>query len=921
MQLSCKTRTNTPVRGIPKVYFCCHPQDFDAHFDTISNEILAKQNCSVWYHGQKQVTYTEAFWEDLLQMQMFVIPVTSRFLQEGEPVLEREFRFAMENHIPVLPLMQERGLNERFNRLCGQLQYLDKYNTDSTCIEYTEKLDKFLSSVLVGDALTEKIRNAFDAYIFLSYRKKDRKQAQALMKLIHQNAFCRDIAIWYDEYLVPGENFNEAIREALEKSDLFVLAVTPNLVNEDNYIMRVEYPMAKAQQKPILPCEMVDTNKQLLVQRYDKIPTCTNGNDSRALAENLRQHFLHIATKPANSTPEHLFFIGLAYLNGIDVEVDRPRALKMITQAAEQELTEAVETLIAMYANGDGVELDRYKAMQWCERLYAITGKNYRREKTYETAFAWVRACYELATAADQMELYERSIFAAKDLKAICTSVMTELSCNEWERRNLRRHVAIGDILLGQGYHGINDFVLAKEHYEKAEKTFAVLNKEAEDPAFLSDTGVLYSKIAQLYKVNAHFDDALHYYREALRIQQYNAKTYGGESLLTEQVMTRILISEIQRLIGDYKGAEISCREAIEITQQLERIHGEAYCLTYKMLTHLALAEAYRLMGDCDGALTVFRQLADLEALFDKRYGLMNAFIRATRLKQTTHIYFQMGDLEATIQYGTQTLTALKEAGMDQISHIATGGTECLAINAFLGLAYYNGRNDLKSAKKYLAVACTRADECIKRGVLSSAPDAALAYVGYADVLQIEEELELANQNLEKAQEVYETYLSSENDFRHVATAATIYAALGKNRVAQEQPVEAMELFQKAMVQYDRLLLMNPHVESTLQRDIVQVYGLMGACAVDVGDRRAKEWYEKAVAIYDEIPEERLCLQEWSSFGIALYQIYSLNRNPFKSGKWKNRVFDAAEKICYYFPQQYQQTPFYMLLSETGIFD
>ena len=51
------------------------------------------------------------------------------------------------------------------------------------------------------------------------------------MRLIHKNEFCRDIAIWYDEFLTPGENFNDAIKEALQKSGLFVLTVTPNLVN------------------------------------------------------------------------------------------------------------------------------------------------------------------------------------------------------------------------------------------------------------------------------------------------------------------------------------------------------------------------------------------------------------------------------------------------------------------------------------------------------------------------------------------------------------------------------------------------------------------------------------------------------------------------------------------------------------------
>lgn len=52
------------------------------------------------------------------------------------------------------------------------------------------------------------------------YRKKDRVHADALMRQIHSYEALRDIAIWYDEYLVPGENFEKNIRERLETSEL-----------------------------------------------------------------------------------------------------------------------------------------------------------------------------------------------------------------------------------------------------------------------------------------------------------------------------------------------------------------------------------------------------------------------------------------------------------------------------------------------------------------------------------------------------------------------------------------------------------------------------------------------------------------------------------------------------------------------------
>jgi hypothetical protein len=175
---------------------------------------------------------------------------------------------------------------------------------------------------LVGDELAEKIRAAFDACVFLSYRKKDRKYAQELMRLIHKNDFCRDIAIWYDEFLTPGEDFNNSIEEALGKSELFVLAVTPNLVNEINYVMTEEYPKAKELGKVILPAELVATDKKELSKKYENIPTPVDAHNDNALTEALLEAVKKIAIKENDDSPEHNFFIGLAYLSGVDVEVD-----------------------------------------------------------------------------------------------------------------------------------------------------------------------------------------------------------------------------------------------------------------------------------------------------------------------------------------------------------------------------------------------------------------------------------------------------------------------------------------------------------------------------------------------------------------------------------------------------------------------
>ena len=374
--LKYKTRNNSNPKGKPRVYFCCHTKDFEKYFEEVSNEILEKQNCSIWY-ADGLVERNEEFLSDLKQMQLLVMPVTYNLLFTANTALDNEFKFAIQNHIPVLPLMQESGLEEQFNTKCGELQFLDKNNIDETAIDYDEKLKNYLKDVLIGDELAEKIRAAFDAYVFLSYRKKDRKYANELMRLIHKNDFCRDIAIWYDEFLTPGENFNDSIKKALQKSDLFVLAVTPNLVNETNYIMTTEYPMAREQGKPILPAELVPTNRKQLLEKYEDIPIPADAYNETEFSEALLATIKKMAIKENSNSPEHNFFIGLAYLGGIDVEVDREKALELITSAAENGLPEAMKKLYNMYRIGAYVNLDYYKALEWAEKLVDFNIKNY----------------------------------------------------------------------------------------------------------------------------------------------------------------------------------------------------------------------------------------------------------------------------------------------------------------------------------------------------------------------------------------------------------------------------------------------------------------------------------------------------------------------------------------------------------------
>lgn len=144
------------------------------------------------------------------------------------------------------------------------------------------------------------------------------------MRIIHSNPLCQNIAICYDEFLIPGESFKENIDRILSISKLFTLLVTPNLLEEPNFIMENEYPAAMNSKLEILPVEMVDTDKYNLEQKFNGIPKCLNIDDKESRERLINSISRYTHTESNDS--EHNYLIGLAYLEGIDVEVNRERS-------------------------------------------------------------------------------------------------------------------------------------------------------------------------------------------------------------------------------------------------------------------------------------------------------------------------------------------------------------------------------------------------------------------------------------------------------------------------------------------------------------------------------------------------------------------------------------------------------------------
>lgn len=376
-----QTKGGTTPDRKPRVYFTCHPNDFEMTFGRVCDDILGVCDCAIYYTEKMEARISNEDKElGLKRMNLFVVPVTRNLLSTANRAIDVDLAYAKENGIPVLPLIFESGLVGIYsqNDTLGELQYLDPFSVDPTELSYEEKLKSFIKTVLISNDLADRIRNEFDGYIFLSYRKKDRYFAHQLMRLIHDKPECRDLAIWFDEYLIPGRRFKENIFEMLDKSKIFALLVTPSILEEPdgtpNFVMGVEYKEALDRREKgmvILPAEMVETDKTELAIKFDELPECVNPNEYTLFGERLHEAILKakVIIRANDGIPEHNYLIGLAYRDGIDVEVNRERGLSMIEDAAQAGLPAAAKELAAMYYYGFCVRKNNSIAEKWQRKL------------------------------------------------------------------------------------------------------------------------------------------------------------------------------------------------------------------------------------------------------------------------------------------------------------------------------------------------------------------------------------------------------------------------------------------------------------------------------------------------------------------------------------------------------------------------
>lgn len=638
-----KLLSNINSAGKQKVYLCCHPEDQDMYYDSIRADLIrANDNIAIFRESDPYSDYNEAELFSMLDsMNLFVVIVTGRFLTERSRAYSADLDFAVKNHIPVLPIAVESGITDIFNAssLLGGLQYIDKTSNDSTEISYFEKLKRYLDTVLVSDKLAKRIRSEFAAILFLSYRKKDREIALDLMKRIRLHDFCRDVAIWYDEYLVPGESFEDNIKDRLIASDVVVMNVTPNLLENGNFIYTEEYPCANSElRKPIVAAEMQRTNHFRLRSMYPGIKNkLVNGTNNAALGAALRNALTVMAGKkdiihPDNS-PEHLFYMGLAYKNRIDIEADPAKAVELLTASFNQNYYRSGLEIARMYRNGDRLQRSSDEAIVWYDRYIAALEAS--GDKSYETRNDLLNAYVEkaeilqsLGRLNDTAEAYTRSLKLCRDmceeyngfleyvrliglynrLSELCSMSGDENGAAEYLRGQLDACQWFEDHLddmifpasvtydsveaniyynmmfacqrLGDMANGKGDLIEARRHYinqihacQDLAGTQTGKRIESESDNMLS---IAYDRLGDICRLQGDIAGAGNYYQKSFDIREKLAANHDRDEFRRNLSMSHTRLAYVSKMCGDDDDAKHHYYRALEISRQLAENNSNA---------------------------------------------------------------------------------------------------------------------------------------------------------------------------------------------------------------------------------------------------------------------------------------------------------------------------------------------------------
>ena len=435
-----------------------------------------------------------------------VVPIiTKNFLSGEDKVCRKELSFAIASEKNILPIVIGDIDESIFNNEFGEhhLLYLED------CL-FKEKLNSFINEVFDPYMLISESpwggELPSNPSIFLSYRKKDYHRALEILQTIHGIDGFEVLTVWFDQFLIPGENFNDLIEEKLMAAEFVVMCITKNSLEEDNYVSKIEYPLAKKLGKQIVPVVVEKVDVDLLEKLYPGIDPLVDIEDIDNLYLRIKTIVSKLNINLQDKTPAQIGELGHAYLEGKGVERNLELGLKLTREAASLGYPVSCEKLGRILSGQYPglVEVDYEEAVKWfevsLESSYSLLKEAFKNENPREIdSYALMGG----NTAICLFEIYkyylQNTEMAMKYLEVY--SEICYLMYNGTGRFTCKVNQGVVNYHYGEYCEELGNFNLALKYYNDGEKVFNALLATKNIYAYKHYTRLLLARANLLKKV------------------------------------------------------------------------------------------------------------------------------------------------------------------------------------------------------------------------------------------------------------------------------------------------------------------------------------------------------------------------------------------------------------------------------------
>jgi len=313
--------------------------------------------------------------------------------------------------------------------------------------------------------------------------------------------------------------------------------------------------------------------------------------------------------------------LAYCYLNGEGVEQDYEKCVEWLEKSASQGNTEALYYLGICYKNGKGVERNVNKALEiFYKALESMNQNDLDENSTASGIYNEMAFCY------NELGEYQKAINYCEKALVIQKKIMKE------------DFPETGDIYynLGVSYFCLEQYETAIENFNKG-----ITVKEAFQGKETFDAAVSYLYIAGCYEAIKDYDKALDFYNEALIIYE---KISGKDHLDT--ALTYFCIADCYYKKQDFKKAVENDLMALKIREKICEENDPLLSLSYNNI-----GSNYRALGNYEEALKHHLKALELR----KKYCDIKEYI-AFSYTNAGKDYESLGDKKNALKFFKESL-------------------------------------------------------------------------------------------------------------------------------------------------------------------------------------------------------------------------------------------------------------------------